>query len=511
MKKTLITVLALVVTLSMLFACGGGGGGGGGGTGSSTVSGVAAAGAPIVGMVYLKDSSSSYKELSSTINANGSFSFNVDGLKPPFILKAQGASEGTNYTLYSFSPAAGIANINPLSHLSIVQANGGGDPTSIYANPILKINLISAVLPNVLSDIQSKLSLLFSYFGASTVNFISDSFTANHKGLDQLFDLVSITIANGTVTITNKATGGTIFTSTLINGTLNGQINTNNFPNRYSILDNWQMKSSGTSNHLYEVAYGNGVFVAVGDLGTILTSPNGTTWQLQASGISNHLYDVTYDNGVFVAVGDLGTILTSPNGTTWQLQVSGITTDIVSVTYGNGTFVALGDSGTILKSTNGRTWSVSRTLPNNYAFNGITYGNGIFVAVNINSTIFTSTNGTTWQSNNLTPGTQLSSVTYGNGTFVAVGPSTILTSTNGTTWQVRVSSQTLGPISDVTYSQGAFIAVGKLGLILISDAYGANWEKWNSSGTSNYLTSITNGKDTFVAVGYSGTILQLGQ
>jgi hypothetical protein len=60
------------------------------------------------------------------------------------------------------------------------------------------------------------------------------------------------------------------------------------------------------------VTYGNGLFVAVGEDGAILTSPDGVSWTRQTLGTGNLLYDVTYGNGTFVAVGDWGTILTSP-------------------------------------------------------------------------------------------------------------------------------------------------------------------------------------------------------
>jgi hypothetical protein len=52
--------------------------------------------------------------------------------------------------------------------------------------------------------------------------------------------------------------------------------------------------------------------VAVGSGGTILTSPDGVKWTRRTSGTNNLLYGVTYGNGLFVAVGDRGTILTSP-------------------------------------------------------------------------------------------------------------------------------------------------------------------------------------------------------
>ena len=59
---------------------------------------------------------------------------------------------------------------------------------------------------------------------------------------------------------------------------------------------------------------------------------------------------ITYANGIFVAVGYNGAILTSPDGVTWTPRISGTTDSLYGVTYGNGTFVAVGDSGTILQS-----------------------------------------------------------------------------------------------------------------------------------------------------------------
>ena len=60
------------------------------------------------------------------------------------------------------------------------------------------------------------------------------------------------------------------------------------------------------------MTYGNGLFVAVGGSGTILTSPDGVTWTARTSGTGNGLRGVAYGNNTFVAVGEYGTILTSP-------------------------------------------------------------------------------------------------------------------------------------------------------------------------------------------------------
>ena len=68
-------------------------------------------------------------------------------------------------------------------------------------------------------------------------------------------------------------------------------------------LDNWNLRRPlSTNNDLYKVAYGNGVFVAVGDAGTMITSLDGWTWSLQTSGIHYDLSNVSYLNGLFFAV-----------------------------------------------------------------------------------------------------------------------------------------------------------------------------------------------------------------
>jgi hypothetical protein len=69
---------------------------------------------------------------------------------------------------------------------------------------------------------------------------------------------------------------------------------------------------------------GTASFVAVGGSGTILTSPDGVNWTARTSGTSNWLLGVVYGNGLFVAVGRvLCTILTSPDGVNWTARTSG--------------------------------------------------------------------------------------------------------------------------------------------------------------------------------------------
>jgi len=121
---------------------------------------------------------------------------------------------------------------------------------------------------------------------------------------------------------------------------------------------------TGREMHLYltAVAYGNGLFVAVGG-GVILTSPDGVSWRAQALP-NNSLNGATYGNGTFVVVGgysglwsSAGVILTSPDGVSWTARASGTGNYLFGVAYGNGLFVAVGPGGTILTSLDGVNWT----------------------------------------------------------------------------------------------------------------------------------------------------------
>ena len=90
---------------------------------------------------------------------------------------------------------------------------------------------------------------------------------------------------------------------------------------------------------LNAVAYGNGLWVAVGDVvgGTdpyILTSPDGANWTSRISGATYGLDGVAWSDtlSLFVAVGDNGTILTSPDGVTWTSRTSGATYGLDGIT-----------------------------------------------------------------------------------------------------------------------------------------------------------------------------------
>ena len=102
------------------------------------------------------------------------------------------------------------------------------------------------------------------------------------------------------------------------------------------------------------------LFVTVGDRGTILTSPDGTTWSKRNSGTSEEFLGVTYGNGIFLTIGLDGNILISPDGTTWtegSYENSHSYGFFKAATYGNGLFVTVSKIGVIQTSPDGTTWT----------------------------------------------------------------------------------------------------------------------------------------------------------
>ena len=266
----------------------------------------------------------------------------------------------------------------------------------------------------------------------------------------------------------------------------------------------WTLRNSGTGKDLYGVAYGNGLFVAVGEGGIILTSPDGVSWTAQSSGMGNGLLGVAYGNGLFVAVGRYGTILTSPDGASWTAQSSGTSAWLLSVAYGNGLFVAVDWLGTIVTSPDGVSWTL-QTSGTSAWLRGVTYGDDTFVAVGNGGTILTSPDGESWTAQRSGTGNDLYGVAYGNGLFVAVGSgATILTSPDGASWTLR-NSGTGSALYGVAYGNGLFVAVGSGDTILTSPD-GVSWTV-QSSGTGNNLLGVAYGNGLFVAVGSGGTIL----
>ena len=289
---------------------------------------------------------------------------------------------------------------------------------------------------------------------------------------------------------------------------------------------NWMDRESGTSDNLDAVAYGKSIYVIVGSnlegtSGTILTSTDGITWTPRSSGTAARLCDVTFGNETFVAVGDprgfysLGqgtetVVLTSIDGIDWSRSVRQPAPDhsFTGVTFANGNFY-ISDGcghGSILFSSDGANW----TARNTSTLDGIVqiyYNNGTYIAAGLGGVIQTSTDAISWTLRTTGTTAWFNGVSYGNGTFVAVGSEGIYTSADGVGWLLRKTIWNfVGAYgSCVTYGGGIFVAAGENGQIFTSPD-GVTWTA-RTSGTTQLLHGVTYGNGIFVVVGVSGTIL----
>lgn len=199
-----------------MVACGGGGGGSAPAAPSLTVSGVAAAGAPIVGFAYLKDKNN--KEAGpAAIDQSGNFSFTLDAsYVAPFVLKAEGAAGGQGYKLYSASTGFGTANINPLTNLAVATATGQ-NPDALYEDvSASSASITSAALTAAVSDIKAMLQPLLDAKNITQFNPLSGAYAADGTGLDGVLDVVKVQVnADNSVNLINKAMNTTISSGTI--------------------------------------------------------------------------------------------------------------------------------------------------------------------------------------------------------------------------------------------------------------------------------------------------------
>jgi len=210
----------------------------------------------------------------------------------------------------------------------------------------------------------------------------------------------------------------------------------------------WTTSSAGVQQNLNAACFGQNQFVAVGTNGTIVVTPVNDaptlSWTTQTSGTERTLLGVAFDGSAFTACGAGGTILRSADGKTWMPQVSGTDADLMAITFANNRLVAVGSRGTVATSSAaGGGWSVMTSGPTDLY--GVAGGGGVgspgqFVLVGAGGTILTSTDLTRFTARTSGTSNTLRASTFGGGVRVAAGDydgdgrATLLTSPDGITW-----------------------------------------------------------------------------
>jgi len=132
----------------------------------------------------------------------------------------------------------------------------------------------------------------------------------------------------------------------------------------------------------------------------VLTSSDAVDWTPSTLPVAAYLENVAFADGLYVAVGAPPTILVSSNGLTWSdttppsLGEAGLSPDLGLgwVAAGNGTFVVVGDDGMIYSSRDGSHWTRRYSGFASRNLRGVVYANGLFTAVGNNDAILQSGN-----------------------------------------------------------------------------------------------------------------------
>lgn len=226
-----------------LFGCGGGSSSPSTPTVSTIIKGTAAAGAPVVGYVSVRDSSTNTQPVRTNIpiEANGNYSVDVSGLTAPFALLASGTVGGRSVSLYSAATSAdvgGTINITPFTDL-IIRNIAATAVDTYLATPGGMASLTTAELDAQRVALTAQLAPALTAMGLSgSIDLLRATFNADSTGLDRFMDVVKVdTTTPGAVTITNIMDAANTLIIDTTNGTATGTIGTANLASSGTPLD----------------------------------------------------------------------------------------------------------------------------------------------------------------------------------------------------------------------------------------------------------------------------------
>jgi hypothetical protein len=273
----------------------------------------------------------------------------------------------------------------------------------------------------------------------------------------------------------------------------------------------WTQRTLPASASWNTLAYGNNIFLAVGNGSTIAaTSPDGITWTQRTMPTSSAWMQAVYANATWVVSGQNSPSVlsrSSDNGVTWANVTSG-SNGFCGIAYGNSVFVHVetdANAGNLARySSTAATgsWSSAGTLGAATGWGRVFYGdNGGFIVCNNLSGNYVSQSQTGTGSFTLRtlPYTQAwrTCLAYGNGTwsYLTAGTTQACSSTDGITWTARTAPST-DTWNSMTYdaTQGLFVAVASGGTVAATSPTGTGtWTLRTLPTSADWYPVATNG------------------
>lgn len=223
---------------------------------------------------------------------------------------------------------------------------------------------------------------------------------------------------------------------------------------------------SDTSDVIHDIAYGNGVYMAVTS-NQILKSLDGVTWTVSMTHPRpNDNSRIAFGDNCFVAVFWNEFYATSDNGATWVYDDS--PSAYSNIDYGKGSFLFTCNnaSNNFLYNNNSGSWTMISSTKKLF---DVAYGHAGFVGIDDHSasssaTAYLSKNGTTWTTyNQITPfGEYYDRVRYCNGRYFLGCVSKnnyCMVSTNGTSFSRLDIPEGETGFSDICYLHGKYVAI----------------------------------------------------
>ncbi len=271
----------------------------------------------------------------------------------------------------------------------------------------------------------------------------------------------------------------------------------------------WRYIAIETPSMLQDVAWLDEQFIAVGNAGGIMTSPNGSQWTFRNTGINNLLRGIAWSGTTYVAVGENSAILSSPDGETWTNHSVDSIPDVnlTDIVWTGTAFVAVGGStskysGNILNSTDGKTWTINPFSITKGFLTGVANSGSLMVPIGKadgHPIMVTSPDGINWTPKTIPAAgdATLYDVNWNGSQWLVSGSGFVLTSPDGNVWTYKLLAGNPN-LSKVIHTGNKYVAAGG-GIYTSND--GNNWTLTYTGDSYYPFLSIAWSGNNYVAVG----------